>query len=369
MVIGAAVELSNFPERIDEVFTVLASCGLTGQAGAAGLPRGAKLPMHGCDHHQNVAAPAMKAPCMAHTSSTQAPPRSWCPAAGGMTNAPESAWRKARAVLSLRQDPRSSITDDGTARRRLLCRRSMGDFAKPTPIAYQFNPRPIKGDAYAMETLTRARKAVERAGFTRKSSPRHRHGEAGPLTIGNMKFHSAKIRSLKIPGLKPAFRSNVNHHAAASLRKRRCAGGAVLPNVFARRRDGLPTLADQVHHSDPPPGTAVVYTIAGSRDPKLLDKVGWSDRYATFFEINEALLLWRWRRSVTSEFPRDRLNGPWRAPARSATPSAHRRRVYCVTLLHALEAQNRKRVVVGKRNTLHRARSKPRAIAIERVFT
>ena len=56
--------------------------------------------------------------------------------------------------------------------------RSMGDFGEATAEAYQFTR--ADQDAYAMETLTRARKAVEGGAFKAEIAPITVTEKAGP---------------------------------------------------------------------------------------------------------------------------------------------------------------------------------------------
>src|SRR5207253_11095644 len=78
--------------------------------------------------------------------------------------------------------------------------RSMGDFGEATAEAYQFTR--ADQDKYAMETLTRARKAVAGAAFKAEIAPITLAEKAGPRVIANDE-HPLKVDPAKIPGLKP----------------------------------------------------------------------------------------------------------------------------------------------------------------------
>ena len=71
--------------------------------------------------------------------------------------------------------------------------RSMGDFGEATAEAYQFTR--ADQDAYAMETLTRARKAVEGGAFKAEIAPITADGEGRPARSSPM----TSIRSRSIP--------------------------------------------------------------------------------------------------------------------------------------------------------------------------
>src|SRR3979409_425538 len=112
--------------------------------------------------------------------------------------------------------------------------RSMGDFGEATAEAYQFTR--AAQDAYAMETLTRARKAVEGGAFKAEIVPLTVIEKAGARTIGNDEI-PLKVDPAKIPGLKPAFRPNGTITPAASSAN--ADGGARLiltkTSIAARR--------------------------------------------------------------------------------------------------------------------------------------
>jgi len=98
---------------------------------------------------------------------------------------------------------------------------SMGDFGEPPPEAYQFTT--FDQDAYAIETLTRARKA----GRGRARSSRDRallpDRESRSRVIANDE-HPLKVDPPKFPGLKPAFR----------------AGGTITPAASSANADAEP---------------------------------------------------------------------------------------------------------------------------------
>ena len=163
--------------------------------------------------------------------------------------------------------------------------RSMGDFGEATAEAYQFTRD--DQDAYAMETLTRARKAVEGGAFKAEIAPISVKEKAGVRTSRNDE-HPLKVDPGKIPGLKPAFRANGTITPAASSANADGAAALVLTRRSLAERDGLPILAEikgHATHSQEPHWftTAPIPAIR-----KLLDKVGWSVGDVDLFEINEA---------------------------------------------------------------------------------
>src|SRR6202021_3190689 len=127
--------------------------------------------------------------------------------------------------------------------------RSMGDFGEATAEAYQFTRK--DQDAYAMETLTRARKAVESGAFKAEIAALTVTEKAGPRSIGNDEI-PLKVDPAKIPGLKPAFRAGGTITPAASSAHADGAAALILAKRSLADRDGLPALAEikgQATHS------------------------------------------------------------------------------------------------------------------------
>src|SRR5665213_1861339 len=281
-VIGAAVERAKLsPERVDEVFM-----GCVLPAGPGQAARGARLPdATGATTINKVCGSGMKATMLAHDIISAG--SASIVVSGGMesmTNAPYLL-AKARAGYRAGHD---RIIDhmmmDGLEDAYEVGR-SMGDFGESTAEAYQFSRK--DQDTYAMETLTRARKAVEGGAFKAEIVPLTVVEKAGPRLIGNDEI-PLKVDPAKIPGLKPAFRANGTITPAASSANADGAAALVLARRSLADRDGLPVLAEirgHATHSQEPQWftTAPIPAIR-----KLLDKVGWSIGDVDLFEINEA---------------------------------------------------------------------------------
>src|SRR5207245_781547 len=188
--------------------------------------------------------------------------------------------------------------------------RSMGDFGEATAEAYQFTRK--DQDAYAIETLTRARKAVEGGAFKAEIVPITLTEKAGPRIIANDE-HPLKVDPAKIPGLKAAFRANGTITPAASSANADGAAALILTKRSLADRDSLPTLAEikgHATHSQEPQWftTAPIPAIR-----KLLDKVGWSVGDVDLFEINEAFAVVAMAAQRDLGIPREKLNTKGRA--------------------------------------------------------
>jgi acetyl-CoA C-acetyltransferase len=236
--------------------------------------------------------------------------------------------------------------------------RSMGDFGEATAEAYQFTRS--AQDAYAMETLTRARRAVEGGAFKAEIAPVMITEKTGARTIGNDEI-PLKVDPAKIPGLKPAFRANGTITPAASSANADGAAALVLARRSTAEHDGLPVLAEikgHATHSQEPQWftTAPIPAIR-----KLLEKVGWSVGDVDLFEINEAFAVVAMAAQHDLGIPRDKLNINGGACALGHPIGATGARLI-VTLLHALEAQDLRRGVAA----LCIGGGEATAIAIER---
>src|SRR2546428_7381237 len=365
-VIGAALERAKLaPERIDEVFMGNVLPAGQGQAPARQAARGAGLPdatgatTVNATTINKVCGSGMKATMLAHDIINAG--SATIVLSGGMesmSNAPYllakagSGYRAGhdRVIDHMMMDGLEDAYETG---------RSMGDFGEATAEAYQFTR--ADQDKYAMETLTRARKAVEGGAFKAEIAPITLTEKAGPRVIANDE-HPLKVDPAKIPGLKPAFRANGPITPAASSANADGAAALILAKRSLADRDGLPVLAEikgHATHSQEPQWftTAPIPAIR-----KLLDKVGWSVGDVDLFEINEAFAVVAMAAQRDLGIPREKLNINGGACALGHPIGATGARLI-VTLLHALEAQNLKRGVAA----LCIGGGEATAIAVERI--
>ncbi|MGJ5181159.1 acetyl-CoA C-acyltransferase [Bradyrhizobium oligotrophicum] len=221
--------------------------------------------------------------------------------------------------------------------------RSMGDFGEATAEAYQFTR--ADQDAYAIETLTRARRAVEGDAFAAEIAPITLVEKSGPRLVANDE-HPLKVDPAKIPALKPAFRKDGTITPAASSANADGAAALVLAQRSRADRDRLPVIAEikgHATHSQEPQWftTAPIPAIR-----KLLDKVGWRVEDVDLFEINEAFAVVAMAAQRDLGIPRDRLNVNGGACALGHPIGATGARLI-VTLLHAMQARGVRRGVAA----------------------
>jgi acetyl-CoA C-acetyltransferase len=210
--------------------------------------------------------------------------------------------------------------------------RSMGTFAEDCAEAYQFTR--AAQDAYALESLDRARAAIGSGAFAAEVVP------TGGLAEDEQ---PGRAKPEKIPTLKPAFREGGTVTAATSSSI--SDGGAAL--VIARRdavgAEALARIVGHASHAQAPGWftTAPVFAIR-----KLLDRVGWTVEEVDLFEVNEAFAVVAMAAMRDLAIPRDRLNVNGGACALGHPIGCSGARIM-VTLVHALRARGLKRGVAS----------------------
>jgi acetyl-CoA C-acetyltransferase len=358
--IGAALERAKLsPERIDEVLMGCVLPAGQGQAPARQAARGAKLPdAAGATTINKVCGSGMKATMLAHDLISAGSAN--IVVSGGMesmTNAPYLL-QKARGGYRVGHD---RIIDhmmmDGLED-AYETGRSMGDFGEAAAEAYQFSRK--DQDDYAVETLTRARKAVESGAFKKEIAPISVKEKAGVRVVENDE-HPLKVDPAKIPNLKPAFRPNGTITPAASSANADGAAALVLTRRSIAEKEGLPILAEIKGHSTHSQAPDWFTTAPIPAIRKLLDKVGWKVSDVDLFEINEAFAVVPMAAAKDLGIPRDKLNVNGGACALGHPIGATGARLI-VTLLHAMENNNVQRGIAS----LCIGGGEATAIAIER---
>jgi acetyl-CoA C-acetyltransferase len=211
--------------------------------------------------------------------------------------------------------------------------RSMGDFGEAAAQAYQFTRD--DQDAYATETLTRARTAIAEGFFKAEIAPVSVTGKNGGQLIENDE-HPLKVSPDKIPKLKPAFRTDGTITAASASANADGAAALILTRRSLAEREGLPVLAQIMAHASHSQEPAWYTTAPIPAIRKLLDKAGWAIDDVDLFEINEAFAVVAMAAQRDLGIPREKLNVNGGACALGHPIGATGARII-VTLLHALE--------------------------------
>ena len=358
--IGAALERAKLsPDKVDEVFMGCVLPAGQGQAPARQAARGAKLPdATGATTINKVCGSGMKATMLAHDIINAG--SADIVVSGGMesmSNAPYLL-QKARAGYRVGHD---RIIDhmlmDGLED-AYESGRSMGDFGEAAAEAYQFSRK--DQDDYAIETLTRARNAIQNGSFKNEIAPISVKEKAGMRVVENDE-HPMKVDPAKIPNLKPAFRANGTITPAASSANADGAAALVLTRRSIAEREGLPILAEIKGHSTHSQAPDWFTTAPIPAIRKLLDKVGWKASDVDLYEINEAFAVVPMAAAKDLGIPRDKLNVNGGACALGHPIGATGARII-VTLLYAMEKNNLQRGIAS----LCIGGGEATAIAIER---
>ncbi|MBL6931771.1 MAG: acetyl-CoA C-acyltransferase [Rhodospirillales bacterium] len=359
--IKAALSRSGVaPEDVDDVIMGVVLPAGMGQAPARQASFGAGIPANvGCTTINKMCGSGMKATMMAH-DALMAGSHDVMVAGGmeSMTNTPY-VMTKARGGFRMGHgqvydhmflDGLEDAYDKG---------KLMGCYAEDTASHYQFTRE--AQDAFAIESLTRAKRAIEDGSFD---------GEVVPVTVSSRKGEVTvdrdeqplKANIEKIPLLKPAFAKDgtVTPANSSSISD----GGAAL--IMMRRSEadkrGLKPMAIIHGHSTHAQEPAWFTTAPIDAMRKVLDRAGWDKNDVDLFEVNEAFAVVTMAAMRDLDIPHDKVNVHGGACALGHPVGASGARII-VTLMAALEKYDMKKGVAS----LCIGGGEATAMAIERV--
>ena len=215
----------------------------------------------------------------------------------------------------------------------------MGHFAQVTADTYEFTREQM--DAFAIESVNRAQRAVSEGTFAAEIAPVTISGRRGDVTIAEDET-PGKVSVEKITTLRPAFRKDGTVTAATSSSISDGAAAVILMRQSEADKRGLQPLAKIVGHSafaHQPAWftTAPVYALKN-----LHDELGWSPTDVDLYEINEAfaVVTMAAMRDVGLDHSKVNINGGACALGHPIGATGCR---ISVTLLHALRARGLKR--------------------------
>jgi acetyl-CoA C-acetyltransferase len=216
--------------------------------------------------------------------------------------------------------------------------RLMGSFAEDTAEKMQFTRH--AQDGFALESLSRARRATEEGAFRGEITPLHTKTDVADDETPQ------KARPEKIPTLKPAFRPDGTVTAANSSSISDGAAALILMRLSDAEKRGLTPLARIVGHTSHAQLPAWFTTAPIGAITKLYEKVGWSGSDVDLFEINEAFAVVTMAAMRELDLPHDKVNVNGGACALGHPIGASGARIL-VTLLAALEARGLTRGVAS----------------------
>jgi acetyl-CoA C-acetyltransferase len=221
--------------------------------------------------------------------------------------------------------------------------RAMGTFAQDTANEYQLTREEM--DDYAIESLRRAKDAIDNGGFKDEVvavTITDRKGE----TVVDTDEAPGRGRPDKIPQLKPAFHKEGTITAATSSSISDGAAAIVLTKESTAKEKGLSPVA------------RIVATAAHAREPaeftiapvgaieKLLEKAGWQVGEVDLWEVNEAFACVAMFAMRDIGIPREKINVHGGATALGHPIGASGTRII-VTLINALKQKGLKRGVAS----------------------
>jgi len=360
-VIKAALDRARLaPVRVDEALMGCVLPAGLGQAPARQAARGAGLPdATGATTVNKVCGSGMKAAMLAHDLILAGSAE--IVVAGGMESMSNAPYLLAKARTGYRMGHDRVIDHmmlDGLED-AYEGGRSMGDFGEATAQAYQFTR--AEQDAYAVQSLTRAKKAAEEGAFDAEIAPVNLAAKGGDRVVAHDE-NPQKVAPERIPSLKPAFRPDGTITAASSSANADGAAALVLTRRSIAERDGLPILAEIRAHATHAQEPAWFATAPIPAIRKVLAKAGWAVGDVELFEINEAFAVVAMAAQRDLGIAMDRLNVHGGACALGHPIGATGARII-VTLLHALQRRGLSRGVAS----LCIGGGEATAIAIERV--
>ena len=192
-------------------------------------------------------------------------------------------------------------------------------------------------DAYATESLARARKAVESGAFAGEIVATTVMTRKGPETV-SIDEQPLKADPAKIPTLKPAFSKDGAITAANSSSISDGAAALTLMRESTARSLGLRPLARIAGHGAHAQAPGLFTTAPAPAMRKALERAGWSVDDVDLFEVNEAFAVVAMIAMRDLGIAREKLNVNGGACALGHPIGASGARILA-TLLAALEAR------------------------------
>ena len=237
--------------------------------------------------------------------------------------------------------------------------RLMGTYAEDTAQAYQFTRE--QQDAFAVESLVRAKRANEDGSFAKEMAPVTVKGRKGDTVIARDEQPFAADPA-KIPTLKPAFREGGTVTPANSSSISDGAAALVLMRESEAKRRGLKPIARILATSSLAQEPAWFTTAPIGAIRKVLDQTGWSVKDVGLYEINEAFAVVTMAAMRDLDLPHDKVNVNGGACALGHPVGASGARII-VTLMNAMEKRGETKGIAS----LCIGGGEATAVAIERV--
>jgi acetyl-CoA C-acetyltransferase len=359
---GALERSGVHPDDVEDVIMgVVLSAGM-GQAPARQASRGARIPDSvGCTTINKMCGSGMKAAMLAHDCLLAGSAN--IVVAGGMESMSNAPYLLPKARSGYRLGHGDAIQDhlfldgleDAYDRGKL-----MGCYAEDTATKYQFT----RGaqDEFAIESLSRAKKAIEDDTFKSEVEPVKVQTRKGNIFIEKDE-QPLKADFEKIRNLKPAFAAEGTVTAANSSSISDGGAALVMMRLSEAEKRGLTPIAKILGHSTHAQEPAWFTTAPIGAVKKLLKKIGWSSGEVDLYEINEAFAVVAMAAICDLDLNSDKVNIHGGACALGHPIGASGARII-VTLLAALQKYDLKKGVAS----LCIGGGEATAIALERLI-
>ena len=332
------------PDDIDETIMGCVLAAGQGQAPARQASLAAGIPQStGATTINKMCGSGMKAVMLGHDAIVAG--TSALIAAGGMESMTNAPYLLPKARGGLRMGHGEVVDhmfldglEDAYDRGKL-----MGSFAEATATRYGFTRE--QQDAFAVESLMRAQKAIADGAFA---------AEIAPVTVKSRKSETivatdeqpgnAKID--KIPDLRPAFAKDGTVTAANSSSISDGAAALLLMSESEAERRGVNAVARILAHTAHAHEPAWFTTAPVGAINKLLEKLDWTKDDVDLFEINEAFAVVSLAAMHDLALPHEKVNVRGGACALGHPIGASGARIL-VTLLHALRDAHLKRGIAS----------------------
>jgi acetyl-CoA C-acetyltransferase len=275
------------PHQIDEVLMGCVLPAGLGQAPARQAALGAGLPVStGCTTVNKMCGSGMRAAMFAHDMLLAG--SADVIVAGGMESMTNAPYLLPKARAGMRMGHGQVIDhmfydglEDAYDKGRL-----MGTFAETCAASFGFTRE--AQDAFAIESLMRAKRANEDGTFDWEIAPVKIQGRKGDEVTIARDEQPFKANIEKIPTLKPAFSKTGTVTAANSSSISDGAAALVLLRASTAERLGMTPLARIVGHATFAQEPAQFTTAPVGAIRNLFDKTGWQAADVDLYEINEA---------------------------------------------------------------------------------
>ncbi len=219
----------------------------------------------------------------------------------------------------------------------------MGSFAEATATKYEFSRE--DQDAYSIESLNRAQKAIDEGKFKAEITPvtvKTRKGE----TLVDTDEQPGNARIDKIPQLKPAFAKDGTVTAANSSSISDGAAAMILMTESEAEKRGLKPLARLLAQQTFAHEPAWFTTAPVGAISNVIKAAGWTADEVDLFEINEAFAVVTMAAMEDLKLPHAKVNVNGGACALGHPIGASGARIM-VTLIAALEDRGLKKGVAS----------------------